>query len=493
MLLWVLTGLPLLAGVAAYGVRHDGLRRGLWMTTAIAHLILSVCACVWRPADALRGWLSLDALGVLFLPLTSFLFLVVSIYGLAYVRRESGGAGDANEESLFRHSPEAVFTGCLLLFLGCMVCAILAQHLGLMWVAIEATTLVSAPLVYYHRHKRSLEAAWKYLIICSVGIALALLGVFFVAMSASTSAGPVAELTVADLSRHASLLSSKWLQAAFIFILVGYGTKMGLAPMHNWLPDAHSEAPSPVSALLSGALLNCAFLGILRLQTICAAAGIGGFGRELLILFGLFSMGLAGALILRQGDYKRMLAYSSVEHMGILALGVGVGGAATFGALLHALNHSVVKTMLFLGAGNILARFHSKRVADVSGLRRVMPWTGALWLAGFIAITGAPPFGMFVSELLVLKGLVESGRWTGTILYLAFLSLVFVGMALIVLPMSLGKPRGDALDGPRTRECFMTLAPILVLCAVALTLGLHIPSFLRDALENAAILLGGGQ
>ena len=198
-----------------------------------------------------------------------------------------------------------------------------------------------------------------------------------------------------------------WLKAAFIFLLVGYGTKMGLAPLHNWLPDAHSQAPSLVSALLSGALLNCAFLGILRGHQIMLGAGLGGFSGTLLVFFGLVSMFVAAIFIVGQGHYKRMLAYSSVEHMGILALAVGLGGAAAFGGMLHAMCHSLTKCMLFLLAGNILARYHTYSSYDVHGLRWTIPVTGALWMGGFLAIVGSPPFGLFVSEFRILKGILQ--------------------------------------------------------------------------------------
>ncbi len=215
-------------------------------------------------------------------------------------------------------------------------------------VGVETTTLASAPLIYFHRHQRSLEATWKYLMICSVGIALALMGNILLSISMVGSDTRGGTMLLADLLAAAPGMQPFWLKAAFIFLLVGYGTKMGLAPMHNWLPDAHSESPSLVSALLSGALLNCAFLGILRAHQICTAAGIADFSSDLLVFFGLLSMVMAAIFIVGQGDYKRLLAYSSVEHMGILALGVGIGGGAAFGAMFHAVNHSLTKAGLFL-------------------------------------------------------------------------------------------------------------------------------------------------
>ena len=361
---------------------------------------------------------------------------------------------DDEEELPFVNFPEAVFAGCLLLFLATMTLVSVSRHLGLMWVGVEATTLASAPLIYFHRHHRSLEATWKYLLICSVGIALALLGNFFVAVAARSAGGPMIHLTIDDLVAHAGSLNPLWLKAAFLFFLVGYGTKMGLAPLHTWLPDAHSEAPSVVSALLSGALLNCAFLTILRAHSLLSAAGLAAFSSDLLVLFGLISMVVAAVFILGQADFKRMLAYSSVEHMGILALGIGIGGVATFGAMLHAVNHSLTKAMLFLAAGNILALYRTKSTTRVRGVLRTLPVTGVLWLAGFLAIVGSPPFGPFLSELTILKGVLDAGRPLVAVAYLSALAIVFVGMATIFLRMAYGPPPASLCERPRsTADC----------------------------------------
>ena len=389
--------------------------------------------------------MAIDAAALLFLSITSVLFLAAAVYAVGYLANESrpGKHHDDEEELPFVNFPEAVFAGCLLLFLATMTLVAVSRHLGLMWVGVEATTLASAPLIYFHRHHRSLEATWKYLLICSVGIALALLGNFFVAVAARSAGGPMIHLTIDDLVAHADSLNPLWLKAAFLFFLVGYGTKMGLAPLHTWLPDAHSEAPSVVSALLSGALLNCAFLTILRTHSLLSAAGLAVFSSDLLVLFGLISMAVAAVFILGQADFKRMLAYSSVEHMGILSLGIGIGGVATFGAMLHTVNHSLTKAMLFLAAGNILALYRTKSTTRVRGVLRTLPITGVLWLAGFLAIVGSPPFGPFLSELTILKGVLDAGRPVVAVAYLLALAIVFVGMATIFLRMAYGPPPGS--------------------------------------------------
>jgi hydrogenase-4 component F len=476
--------LPATAGTASYFIRPHRWRRVLWGTTAAAHFALSLTAALTITAPALDHWIGMDSLSAIFLVLTSLLFLGATVYGIGYVAREPvSGQLDSEDGNLFKNEPESIFTGAILLLLAAMTLAILSRHLALQWVAIEATTLASAPLIYYHQNRRSLEAAWKYLILCSVGIAVALLGIFFIRMTIQD--GPH-ELTLSVLLERAGTLNHKWLGTAFIFMLVGYGTKMGLAPLHTWLPDAHSEAPSPVSAMLSGALLNCAFLGILRMQQICAAAGMASFGGDLLILFGLLSMGLAGAFILRQTDYKRMLAYSSVEHMGILALGVGLGGLGLFGSFLHAVNHSIVKAMLFLTAGNLLSRFHTKDTMKIQGACDALPISGALWVVGFLAVTGSPPFGTFISEFTILRAIIEQSRWVTAVLYVLFLLLAFVGMSGIVLRMALGKSEVN-----RVREPLTAVLPPLVFAALALLLGVYLPGPLADRLHDAAQLLGG--
>lgn len=483
--------LPTLAGLLCLLPQAGTYRRTILFYTAIVHAGLTGATWLGRPSPALEGWLQLDSLGQLFLSIISVLFLAAAVYSIGYLRQESPSTRtDFEEGFLFANAPEATFTGCLLLFLAAMTLVTCSHRFGLLWVAIEATTLASAPLIYFHRHHRSLEATWKYLMICSVGIALALLGNFFLAVAAANPGGDPIPLILSDVIQHASQLHAAWLKAAFLLLLVGYGTKMGLAPLHTWLPDAHSEAPSVVSALLSGALLNCAFLGILRVQQVCVAAGYATFGQELLIGFGLLSMAVAAIFVLGQTDYKRMLAYSSVEHMGILALGVGVGGAATFGAMLHAVNHSLTKAMLFLVAGNILAAYHTKSTAEVRGVLQVLPISGVLWVAGFLAITGSPPFGPFLSELTILKAALDQGRTGVAIAYVVLLMIIFVGMATIVLCMAQGSPKDGDKNLPSRKESAFAVAPAAALIAAVLLLGLYIPPVLLHALQGAAQALG---
>ncbi len=491
MLILALVLTPTFAGIAAFALRADRLRRALLILTTVAHTAMTAACWATHPSPVFNGSLALDAPGLLFLSITTALFLAATTYGLGYLRHEKHvPEKDFEEGFLFTNAPEAIFSGCLLLFLASMTLVTISHHFGLLWVAVEATTLASAPLIYFHRHHRSLEATWKYLLICSVGIALALLGNFFLAVSTSSAGHESSPLLLGALLRNAPHFRVPLLKAAFIFLLVGYGTKMGLAPLHTWLPDAHSESPSMISALLSGALLNCAFLAILRALQVCAAAGQAAFCRELFVWFGLVSMAVAAAFILGQSDYKRMLAYSSVEHMGILALAIGLGGAATFGAMLHTVNHSLTKAALFLVAGNILAAYQTKSTAEVRGIFRVLPVSGMLWIAGFFAITGSPPFGPFLSEFTILKAALDQGHSAVAIAYLALLALIFIGMAGVVLRMAQGAPSSEVKTAASS-EAMLAVVPPALLSATILVLGVYIPPFISTALHDAAQTLGG--
>ncbi|HAE39940.1 MAG TPA: NADH dehydrogenase FAD-containing subunit [Candidatus Riflebacteria bacterium] len=480
--------MPVITGIISLFISSERARRNLLVIVAFAHLFISIRLCSGAAGELNGVWLGLDQLGRMFLMITSLLFTGSAIYSTVYLDKHPHFNGPAIAGLRMPANSNAIFAACMQFFLAAMTLSILSMHFGLQWIGIEATTLASTPLIYYHRNKRSLEAAWKYMILCSVGIALALMGVFFLAMTTSSH---VQQFTPAGLVLFAGYLKIEWLKVAFIFFLVGYGTKMGLAPMHNWLPDAHSESPSPVSAVLSGALLNCAFLGILRIYKVCAAVPeAASFASEMLIIFGLMSLAVSGIFILRQPDYKRMLAYSSVEHMGILALGVGLGGSAIAAAMLHAIGHSLAKASLFLLSGNILAVYASKKVEDIKGLLKTMPVTGVLWLTGFLAITGTPPFTTFNSEFAILRVAVQSHSWTVAVLYLLFLLLVFVGMLTSFMHMSLGKEGEKEVDGSAGESIWQVFTPAVFLCA-ALLLGVYLPDFMRDTINGAAFLLGG--
>ena len=354
-------------------------------------------------------------------------------------------------------------------------------------MGIEASTLCLAPLVFHRHDRRSLEAVWKYLLISSVGIALALLGIFFLATA--QHGVPGRPLIVSDLVASAARLHPAWLRAAFLFLLVGFGTKMGLAPMHTWKPDTYGEAPSLVGGLMAGALTSCAFLGLARVTGVSFAAGQAPFVQPLLIGFGLLSMVVAAAFIIGQSDLKRLIAYSSVEHMGLLVLGLGFGGIGVYGSALHMLNNGLSKGWLFLVAGNVVLATGSSSAVANRGVVRTIPVSGVLLVLGLFAVTGSPPFGLFVSEFTILRAALEAGHpWIAAVILL-LLAIIFVGMASLVLEMSLGDlPPG----AKRVRESRWLVVGPVALAAAVLMLGLYLPAPLRAALAGAAAGLGGG-
>ncbi len=475
-MLFTLILFPLFMAAAAALVRSNRWRPWLLPVAAIGHWATTLVALT-QPAPAGHGaWLMLDPLGKLILLVVSTLFLFCSFYAVGYLHHR-------------QERPNRVFCVCLLSFLGIMSVITEAQHLGLMWVAIEATTLVTAPLIYFNHTRQSIEGTWKYLLIGSVGIALALLGTFFLAY-ASLHAGLHASLTVDGLLKEAPLLSKPWLHAAFILLLVGYGTKMGLAPMHTWKPDAYGEAPGVAGALFAGGVTSCAFLALLRIYHICLAAGEGAYVSRLLLFMGLFSMAVAGLFMVGQRDFKRMLAYSSVEHMGILALGLGIGGPALFGTLFHVVTNGMTKGVLFLSAGNIHRAYGSKNTDQVRGAIRRLPLSGSLFLAGFLAITGSPPFGPFVSEFSILNGAFDAGRFGVGAAFLFLLLVVFIGMGATVLRVVQGRVPTEARDTPY-RDGWLTGAPVMGLMALVLLLGLWIPTPLNGWLHDAVRFLEG--
>jgi hydrogenase-4 component F len=346
--LLLLALVPLLFAVLAFALPDQRRRPLALLAGASLHALLVLVTWIRPPAPALGGWLLLDAPGKLVLAVTSALFLFCAVYAQGYLARRAD-------------RDNRVFVGGLLVLLSAMTVVALSQHLGLLWVAIEITTLTTAPLIYFNHNALSLEAAWKYLLVCSLGIALALLGTFFLALASAGPGGPHS-LLVRDLAAAGPSLSRPWVRAAFVFLLVGYGTKMGLAPLHSWKPDAYGEAPGLLGAILSGGVTNLAFLAIVRVLHVCNAAGERAFAADSLVAIGLLSMALAAVFMVGQRDLKRMLAYSSVEHMGILSLGLGLGGAAASGAFFHMVANGLVKGVLFLAAGNIHRAFGAKTV-----------------------------------------------------------------------------------------------------------------------------------
>ena len=465
--------IPLLAGlIAFFAAPRAG--RALLVITGLAHLALCVALWVQRPAAIFEAYFGITPEGLLSLIVISLLFLLISIYTVAYL-----------EHAKLRSEP--IFCGSMLLFLSTMTMVTLSDHIMVMWIAIEATTLASAPLIFSHRTASSLEATWKYMLICSVGIALALVGL--VLITGSMDVGRVeAPLSFSALTGVATRLDPLWLKVSFVFILVGYGTKMGLAPMHTWLPDAHSEAPSPASALLSGVLLNCAYLGIFKTNKIMVAAGLQDFSGTILIIFGVCSMLAAATFILRQNEYKRMLAYSSIENMGIIAIGTGVGGLGAFGAVLCLIHHSLIKSSLFLTSGNILIGYGSRLIDHTGRLAGRMPRTFVAFFGGVIGIAGFPPFGLFLGELLIIIAALRSGHYVTVGVLVVTLSVIFAGFANHVMRISYGPSESEH----KIKEQAAMVWPQYALLLTSVALFCWMPKTLIQTISSAASFSWGG-
>jgi len=473
MELFLLLSLPLLMAALVFAMPQDGLRKPVLLSTASIHL--SATAALWQgPRDVhFNAFLGFDALSHLVLNIISILFFAVAVYLTGHLKEK-------------RKRSNRILTGCLLCLLSAMTLVTMSRHMGLLWIAIAVTTLLSAPLINYYRTGASIEATWKYLLISSLGIALGLLGTLFLAVSATS----LKTIFLEDILANAASLSPSWLKLSAIFLLVGYGTKMGLAPMHAWKPDAYGEAPAPVGALMSGALTGCAFLAVFRVAQICFHAHLQEFISPVFILLGVLSLGIAAVFIIGQKDFSRMLGYSSVEHMGILVLGLGLGGGAIWASLFHMVNNAFAKGLIFLAAGNLYRHFNTRKIEGIRGAIHTVPATGIFLVLGLLVITGFPPFGIFYSELLILKAALATGRYVVIFFYLLFLSVIFFGYARIILDMALGKP--DNADVAAPKEDLFMVAPLVILALVLVFTGVFVPGPLYGLINEASALLGGG-
>jgi hydrogenase-4 component F len=368
------------------------------------------------------------------------------------------------------------------LFIFSMLLAVSANNVGVMWIAIEATTIFSALLIPLRLTKASVEASWKYILICSVGIALAFAGTVLGYFDFVSLSGRVENaLNWPVLLSHAPSLHPEVMKLAFVFLLVGYGTKAGIAPMHTWLPDAHSEAPSPLSATMSGVLLAVALYAILRWKMVVDATLGGGYTNKLFIALGLLSMVIASFSIVLSRNYKRMLAYSSIEHTGLMCLGLALGPLGVFAAMLHLVNHTAAKSMTFLLAGRILHRYHTAQIRDVSGLLKTMPGTARMMAAGVLAIIGLPPFGLFISEFALIRAGFVAGRPWLMGAALVLLTVAFVAIIGHLNRMLYGPPPEDVAVGERN---IWPLALLSLNVAVLVTLGLTLPESFKNLLKN---------
>jgi hydrogenase-4 component F len=480
-LLWLAPLLSLLVGASMLLVRDRRLLTALDVagSLTILALVLRIASAVAQagPLTAL-GMLRADEVAVLFLLLIGLLAVAVSVATVGWMRNEVA-RGHMRADRLRYYY--ALVHG----FIATMLVTVLSDNLGILWIAMEGTTITSALLVGFHGDKHGLEAAWKYIIVTTIGISFGLFGTVLVYGAAVHAQGGVFDgaMNYSSIAGIASKLDPGIIRIAFIFVIVGYGTKAGLAPVHMWLPDAHSQAPTPVSALLSGALIKCALFGIIRFHTLARGACGPEFGQGLLLIFGLVSVVVATPFIIVQHDLKRLLGYHSVEHVGIIALGLGFGGkVGTYGALLHVINHGVTKALVFLIAGDAIGRYGTRDMRLMKGFIHLAPMAATLLLMGAFSLAGTPPFSIFISELVIIKAGLGAGHYAMIAVFLAMVVIIFAGLIHHVGQMAFGEADQAADRGP---EAPSSLVGALVLAAVMVLLGVTMPWHLDQILTRA--------
>jgi len=486
-LLALLILVPAAAGLACLLVRSRRLLPALGVLAFSATLGLGIALVRQVLARGVvtewNGFLFADALSAWMVLVISAVSLASSIYAVGYFRRDL--ADGTVTERRFRE-----FYVLTPLFGASMFLVVLANNLGVIWFAVEATALSSVLLVALYNRRTSLEAAWKYIILGSLGLALALMGTVFVyAAACKNNTQSLPSFNWTYLMGVAGQLDPRLLKLAFVFALIGYGTKAGLAPMHTWLPDAHSEAPAPTSATLSGVSLKIALYALLRFSILTTACLGTPYSQHLLLGFGLLSMCVATPFILVQTNMKRLFAYHSLEHIGIICVGLGLSvPLALFGAVLHIGYHALVKSTIFFAAGNIHQRCHTLQLPKLAGLLKTMPASSILLALAVIGIAGLPPFGIFLTEFGIVAGGMGAGRVLVSVLFIAALVTVFSGLLSHVAHLLLGAPTQEAL-GPRTPlSCVAAMALLIALLAV---LSLWLPAPLLELLRRAAALIGG--
>lgn len=480
-----LLAIPLALGFITFFSPIPRLSQALTVLGGLASLVLagSLIGIGNGRVSALGGLLYADSLSVVLLVAVSLVYATSALFAVGYLR------GEEDKPDFPRYARN--FHALLNFFAFTMLLVPATDNLGLMWVAVELTTIVSALMVALEGTGAALEAAWKYILIASAGLALALIGVVLFYASGTGALGDAYEPNWTRLVSASGELEGATVRLAFVFALIGFGTKAGLVPMHTWLPDAHSEGPTPVSALLSGALLADAMYAVFRFYGITVGAVGPEFPRTLLFIFGISSLLLAGFFVLIQRDFKRLLAYSSIEHMGILAVGAALGTPlALYGTALHILTHAATKSLAFFGAGSILRKLGTKETAGARGLIHVVPATAVLFLAAILALSGIPPFGVFRSEFLILAGGFSAG---GILLLPAILLLVLVNLAFLGLfgyanRMVLGAPPEGVKRGEASKWMVAAMALDFVF---VLGLGLWAPGPLSELLQSAAVVIVG--
>ena len=478
MLFIPLTGVVLLAFIGHH--RHAG-----WVNIILS--ALSLATSLWLAAHVLANgpllspsrMMYIDAFNVYLVTLTALVGLTTAIFSRPYMQHEVEARKIGKRRMRMYHSMYQAF-------MFAMQAALTTNNIGILWVAMEGATLTTVLLVSLYRTPEAVEAAWKYFILCGVGIAQSLFGtvlLYFAAARVIPSADDALLWNV--LYSAATQLDPTVLTLAFVFLLVGYGTKVGLVPLHNWLPDAHSEGPTPMSAILSGLLLNVALYALVRVKMLVDGSLHSNLAGHLMMGFGLLSFMVAGFFLHRQRDIKRMFSYSSIEHMGLMTFAFGIGGPlATFGALLHMTVHSLTKSAIFVTVGHAAQIAGTQSIEKIRGLIRTQPTVGWGLLIGTVAIAGFPPFGVFTSEFLVLTATMKSWPWL-TVPLLVGLGVAFAGLFRHLHPMVYGEaPEGQV-------RVSANMIPVMVQLAFVLWLGIAIPEFLSKWFEQATVLISG--
>jgi hydrogenase-4 component F len=481
-LIVVLLVVPLAACLISLA-RHPVVAEAATLVAGVCSFAVAIAVAISvRHGSALAiggNWLRLDPLGAVFLLATGFLYAVAAAFSIGYLR--------ADERRRDYATFAVRYFTLLNLFGWTMLTVPLVNDFGLLWIAVELTTVVSVLLVAVDRTEAALEAAWKYILLGSVGLGLALLGVVILYASGVNALGDAYIPHYATVIAVGPHLPPVPVKAAFLLAVVGFGTKVGLVPMHTWLPDAHSEAPSSVSAMLSGALLVNAFYAILRFFQVTAATSGSGFPRHVLLVFGVISLALAALYVLRQESYKRLLAYSSIEHMGVIALGIGFGvPIAIAGALLHVLNHAAAKSLAFFGAGSILRRYDTKQIDRVRGAATLLPASGPMFLAAALALSGLPLSGIFRSEFQIVSGGFARPGYVWVALLVVLVNVAFFGIVWHASRMVLTPADATAVRGETSWWIVGAMGACLI---VVVGLGLHLPAPLNELLKSASALL----
>jgi hydrogenase-4 component F len=492
MLLPGLLAVNVLAAGAAFASRRragmEWINIGASVLTFLLAVVLVASVLRSGPVISWNGILYADALSALVVLLVSFVYLACSVYAIGYFRDDEKNGVFEEEDSVDSVAIDKLrkYYSLTPLFVSSMLLMALANNLGIMWVAIEATTLASVFLVTFYGRPASLEAAWKYAIIGGVGLSMGLFGTILTYYSASLVMGPETPggLNWSVLVTKAAQFDKTTMRLAFIFILMGYGTKAGIAPMHTWKPDVYSEAPVPVAAMLAAGLLNCAMYGLLRFYILTSRCLGPEFASHLLIIFGLLSMGIAVPFILVQRSFRRLLAYSSIDHGGIMILGLAFGGPlGALGMLLHMTFHSVTKPLLFFCAGNAQQHLKTDQFRRAKGgLIHSMPITGTLFLMSTLAVVGSPPFSLFQSEFTILRAGFDGGHYVAAVLFVGFLVMIFAGFLIHIARLVLGPDPGI----PRPEPCAWKKYSLIGLGIVIVIMGFWLPGPLYRLVQSAA-------